>query len=568
MRREGSSDDEDPPCPDEGEVKLSLEPDDLAGAKPSLRLDRDELAVIANTKEWSEEAKACLEEYRKKVDSGFNPFDDAFPLWRKEQFMAATTSPDPTRKETYAAINAAIMEEARKERERQTKANETRDANDADANADAAVVTKPPDADEDEACTLEEKLPGRLTGAHAGPDAAPVVAPVSDDPFLAAAASAAAAHKGKSNSRSLMLGRRWYDSSLYPTPGGAAKNGAVKNEPVPNEPAPAAADGSKPPKNNGGGSQFRRPPKLILFPDGSMREVGDNGASQQPAAAAEDEGLTRIDSGPRATPRDSTNSENTQYTLPASHRGGPNQVRIAPQPAALTHHQQQHHQQQMMNWYQRPPPAQQYQPPVQYGWPAAGPHPYPPAQNPQQVQHAWQSYQSMASQHSMMSWLNAMWMNAMAATNAQQAQAEGEQAEGLKKGKAVTFAHEPSGSDGSDGGSGGSAGGSGGSGGSGPSGGSGGSGGTRGSGSSGKDSTHKLDGAGDKADFRLPSVSSDDARVGSAGGKAVPTKGPRSKRPNPNDKKASGGSPVKRRRTGKVMSDAADCLQLLSEGAR
>ena len=96
--------------------------DDLAGAKPSLRLDRDELAVIANTKEWSEEAKAAWR-YRKKVDSNFNPFDDAFPLWRKEQFMAATTSPDPTRKETYAAINAAIMEEARKERERQTKAN-------------------------------------------------------------------------------------------------------------------------------------------------------------------------------------------------------------------------------------------------------------------------------------------------------------------------------------------------------------------------------------------------------------------------------------------------------------
>ena len=252
-----------------------------------------------------------------------------------------------------------------------------------------------------------------------------------------------------------MLGRRWYDSSLYPTPGGAAKPAdSNKTETTAaNEPAPVADDGSKPPKNNGDGSQFRRPPKLILFPDGSMREVGENGAAQQPAAAAEDDGLTRINSGPRATPRDSTNSENMQYTLPASHRGGPNQVRIAPQPAALTQQQQQHHQQQMMSWYQRPP-AQQYQPPVQYGWPAGGPHPYPPAQNPQQVQHAWQSYQSMASQHAMMSWLNAMWMNAMAATNAQQAQAEGEQP-GSKKGKAVTFA-KPSGSDGSDGGSGGS----------------------------------------------------------------------------------------------------------------
>ena len=321
MRREGSDDDEDPPCPDEGEVKLSLEPEDLAGAKPSLRLDRDELAVIANTKEWSEEAKACLEEYRKKVESGVNPFEDALPLWRQEQFMAATTSPDPTRKETYEAINAAIMEEAGKERERQTKAKEASDANGTDANANVAVVTKP-DADEDEACTLEEKLRGDSpertrdrTRRRSSPPRATI-------PFLAAAASAAAA-QGKRNSRSLMLGRRWYDSSLYPTPGGAAKPAdSNKTETTAaNEPAPIADDGSKPPKNNGDGSQFRRPPKLILFPDGSMREVGENGAAQQPAAAAEDDGLTRINSGPRAAPRDSTNSENMQYTLPASHRG-------------------------------------------------------------------------------------------------------------------------------------------------------------------------------------------------------------------------------------------------------
>ena len=78
MRREGSTDGADPPLDPAAEVKLevklSLEPEDLVqrdtpvkdlvAKTPSLRLDRDELASIANTKEWSEEAKACLVEYR------------------------------------------------------------------------------------------------------------------------------------------------------------------------------------------------------------------------------------------------------------------------------------------------------------------------------------------------------------------------------------------------------------------------------------------------------------------------------------------------------------------------
>ena len=571
MRREGSTDGADPPLDSAAEaklevkleVKLSLEPEDLVqrdtpvkdlvAKTPSLRLDRDELASIANTKEWSEEAKACLVEYRTKVESGN---EDAFPLWRKEQLQ----SPDPNKKKTVEEINAAIAEEARKERTR-ARAQSGNDAGDANA-----TTTATPDADEDEACTLEETLPGGLTGATEKSQAAAAAVNTVDDPFLAAAASAAAAHKGKRNVRSLMLGRKWYDSALYPTPG-AKPADAAKTETTTSEgdasrgTSTMEGGGSRPPRNEGDSGEFKRPPKLILFPDGSMREVSTGAGVSN---AAEEDGLTRTDSGPTAATRDSANGENMQYQLPASHRGGPHQVRIAPTPPGQMQQQQQY-------WYQRqaaaqyhqasqaPPPHGGHHPHRAYGWPPGPPPPtpYPPAQpNPAQQAHAWNNYQAMASQQAMMGWMNAMWMNAVAAINAQQAQ---EEAPGAKKGKAVTFAH-PSGSDGSDGGSGGS----GESGGSGPSGGSGGSGGTRGSGSSGQPSTHKLEDGNGKAKFRPPSVSSDDTRLAP---KAVPTKGARSKRPNPNDKKAF-GSPSKRKRTGKVMSDAADCLQLLSEGVR
>ena len=145
MRREGSTDDADPPLDSAAEVKLevklSLEPEDLVqrdtpakdlvAKTPSLRLDRDELASIANTKEWSEEAKACLVEYRTKVESGN---EDAFPLWRKEQLQ----SPDPNKKKTVEEINAAIAEEARKERTR-ARAQSGNDAGDANATTTCAL---------------------------------------------------------------------------------------------------------------------------------------------------------------------------------------------------------------------------------------------------------------------------------------------------------------------------------------------------------------------------------------------------------------------------------------------
>jgi hypothetical protein len=325
------------------EVKLSLEPEDLVqrdtpvkdlvAKTPSLRLDRDELASIANTKEWSEEAKACLVEYRTKVESGN---EDAFPLWRKEQLQ----SPDPNKKKTVEEINAAIAEEARKERTR-ARAQSGNDAGDANA-----TTTATPDADEDEACTLEETLPGGLTGAtenksQAAAEAAAAVNTV-DDPFLAAAASAAAAHKGKGNVRSLMLGRKWYDSALYPTPG-AKPADAAKTETTTSEgdasrgTSTMEGGGSRPPRNEGDSGEFKRPPKLILFPDGSMREVSTGAGGSN---AAEEDGLTRTDSGPTAATRDSANGENMQYQLPASHRGGPHQVRIAPTPPGQMQQQQ------------------------------------------------------------------------------------------------------------------------------------------------------------------------------------------------------------------------------------
>ena len=76
----------------------------------------------------------CLESYRADLRRGKNPFEGAFPLWRNEQFRAATLSEDPVKLETYAKIERAIMTAAERE--------ETRRRNAADAAAgDEATFT-------------------------------------------------------------------------------------------------------------------------------------------------------------------------------------------------------------------------------------------------------------------------------------------------------------------------------------------------------------------------------------------------------------------------------------------
>ena len=392
------------------------------------------------------------------------------------------------------------------------------------------------------------EAPGDSPERTKGPDAAPVVAPASDDPFLAAAASAAAAHKG-SVTRILMLGRRWYDSFLYPTPGGRPGRFNKRDGRTSRRPPPTTDPNRR--RTTATVRSSGDLPSSYCSPTGPCERLARTARRNSPPPPPPD-GASPGSTAARATPRDSTNSENMQYTLPASHRGGPNQVRIAPQPAADTPPAA------------TPPAADDELVPattrstVPATRPvrlARGPHPYPPAQNPQQVQHAWQSYQSMASQHAM-SWMNAMWMNAIAATNAQRA-GGGEQPGAKRKGCDVCQAVRLRRVRRRLGGSGGS--------------GSGGSGAPRAApgdlaGRAGRGHRasfpHKL-AAGDKADFRLPSVSSDDTRAADPRGQGGAHEGPRSKRPNPNDKKAGGGAGEEE--DGKGDVDAADCLQLLSE---
>ena len=59
--------------------------------KPRLRLDREALARVSSDERWSREVRDRVEAYRRDVRAGVNPFHGAFPLWRNEQFVAATT---------------------------------------------------------------------------------------------------------------------------------------------------------------------------------------------------------------------------------------------------------------------------------------------------------------------------------------------------------------------------------------------------------------------------------------------------------------------------------------------
>ena len=92
--------------------------------KPRLRLDREALARVSSDARWSREVRDRVEAYRRDVRAGVNPFHGAFPLWRNEQFVAATTelikSHGPTRGDggkrlaTFAEMEQAVLLEAQR----------------------------------------------------------------------------------------------------------------------------------------------------------------------------------------------------------------------------------------------------------------------------------------------------------------------------------------------------------------------------------------------------------------------------------------------------------------------
>ena len=291
-----------------------------------------------------------------------NPFHGAFPLWRNEQFVAATTelikSHGPTRGDggkrlaTFAEMEQAVLLEAQRRELRflnQRDAEERR-LNDVEEEEPTctAVVSMPPVAPllspADKSSPEAERVvsPENLHKLAAGlgeddgeeldiegdaaleeglreekeNDASPEAetekeaaafdvvggekkkrfpSVLSDpvalrDPFLVAAADAAAGGAGVPARKSLQLGRRWYDGNQYPggkekaerginPAGGAGRAGATSGDS-----GGSGAGGS----GSGSGSgeaeparplaAFTRPPRLILYPDGSMSEAPLPGA--------------------------------------------------------------------------------------------------------------------------------------------------------------------------------------------------------------------------------------------------------------------------------------------------
>ena len=324
------------------------ESDDVSASEPSekkrsreklLRLDYEALARLSSAQEWSEEVAGCLESYRADLRRGKNPFEGAFPLWRNEQFRAATLSEDPVKLETYAKIERAIMTAAERE--------ETRRRNAADAaTGDEATFTgvggaalaaglgedDGEEVDIEGTVAIEEGLKETEEGAEEmSPEPArrfdsdeerkpPVASPVaagaapasargafaSRDRVLVAAAGAAAAHKGEHKLRSLMLGRRWYEGSQYPTPGNLAAEAASAGAPT-----HSGSSGGSGGPNSGSGSgsgdattvaatHFVRPPKLILRPDGTTLEAHDRAEEELARVSSRDSETTGFHPSHRA----------------------------------------------------------------------------------------------------------------------------------------------------------------------------------------------------------------------------------------------------------------------------
>ena len=111
-----------------------------------------------------------VEAYRRDVRAGVNPFDGAFPLWRNEQFVAATTEAlkshpsgdGGSRLATFAEMERAVLLEAQRR--------ELRFLN----QRDAAARGGGDDAEEDEpTCTAVAPMPpvAPMSPADASPEA-------------------------------------------------------------------------------------------------------------------------------------------------------------------------------------------------------------------------------------------------------------------------------------------------------------------------------------------------------------------------------------------------------------
>ena len=713
---------------------LEPEPGRAKGRAKFLRLDCEELARLCSSQTWSEEVVGCLNNYRHDLRRGVNPFEGAFPLWRNEQFRAATMSDDPNELERFAAVERAVMSAAERE---ETIALNARDAargaaidddatrvtlglsapgpEEAGGRLPEAVVADAPEKesraaaertevvdpnalatglgeDDGEECAVEgevaveeglrepeeedEREEGRAgkrdesakgaraaaseetraldgddaptTGFDRGDDAAagPVPGPgpgpgpaggdakepssgrfASSDPFLVAVAGAAAAHKGDRRPRSLALGRRWYDTTQYPTPAGVKPAGGARSEPDSGGARIGPAGGADPdsaPSNSGvnsggtsagggtsgnsggdagsGGNSgsgsgdattvahFTRPPKLILYPDGSTREASAELAAAPPMPIAPPHRADLRDAAgagygggggggggghhhtgyyfPQATPMGTF--PQATYAMPpppfdhasaaaAARFAGagipfaPLQSSAAAAAAAAQQHAASHHAAMAAamaagagGGVMMPPPPH---PHVAPGYP---PHPH--------VMHAlMQQAMAMAGGDPAAAAHIARYSFAAAAHPRQS---------GAPPPGSVGLGGEtkPAGSDGdSDGAGAGSGGSAGGEGSGGSAGGSGGSGNTKGSGKSARSV-----GTSKGSDEDFTGVERTAAAAAVAGGApsetravgSAPTKGRRSKRGGGNRANAQGAS----KRAKQKMDDAADCLQLLSEG--
>ena len=317
--------------------------------------------------------KARVEAYRRDVLRGANPFEGAFPLWRNEQFVAATTRlksrGDPSALASFAEMEQAVLLEAQRRElrflnqrdaaERGEDAEEERDtctaapptaptAISAGARADRSLESDlhalaaglgEDDGEELEVegdAAIEEGLRGndddedkkgtRFPSALSDPAA-------TRDPFLVAAAEAVAGGDTLMARKSLQLGRRWYDGNRreHPNPaghpdrreekreeksggaeargatsgdsGGSGAGGSVRSGPGSGEET-LGEGGQAPP------AAFTRPPKLILYPDGSMGEAPVPGAA---AATAGVPPLAPTASGPEALEKNAAAAPQTGF---------------------------------------------------------------------------------------------------------------------------------------------------------------------------------------------------------------------------------------------------------------
>ena len=316
--------------------------------KPRLCLDRARLARLSSDECWSGEVKARVEAYRRDVRRGVNPFEGAFPLWRNEQFVAATTRlktrGDPSLLASFAEMEREVLLEAQRRElrllNRRDAAKRGEDAEEERGTCTAIPLTTPSEAaaraecsgrslpdphalaaglgeddgeepevegdaaakeglrdddDEDGASAREKRR--RFPSALSDPAA-------TRDPFLVAAAEAVAG-SDRSARKALQLGRRWYDGNRYPrgdekgaraTLPGSNPDGGAEGRAATRSDSGGSGAGGIGGSGSGSGSgeatparhlaAFTRPPKLILYPDGSMGEapVPGTAASGPPLA--------------------------------------------------------------------------------------------------------------------------------------------------------------------------------------------------------------------------------------------------------------------------------------------